>query len=192
MRIPPNRLFMLVTILALASGITRADSYSDAVHLFKHAGQSAAFFQNSYGYALFPTIGKGGFVVGGAHGKGHVYRKGQYIGDASMTQVSVGFQAGGEAYSEIIFFQDERALREFTAGHFEFGADIGVVVITAAASGELSTGGNNAGASGGKKDAATAGHYQKGVAVFAIRKGGAMFEASVSGQTFSYEPKAAP
>ena len=175
----------------LSCAAARADSYSDTVDLFKQAGQSSAFFGNCYGYAVFPTIGKGGLGVGGAHGGGHVYEQGQYIGDATMTQLSIGFQLGGQAFSQIIFFEDQRALREFTRESFEFGAGVSAVVITAAASAGAGTAGASAGASGGKKDATTAGKYHKGMAVFTIVKGGAMYEMSVAGQKFSYKPVAA-
>ena len=97
-----------MTLFALAAQPAVADDYSDTTALFKNAGASAAYFKSSYGYAVFPTIGKGGFVVGGAHGKGRVYQKGKYIGDTSMTQLSVGLQLGGQAYSEMIFFEDQR------------------------------------------------------------------------------------
>jgi len=177
-------------VLLLCAAVSRADDYTDAIQLFKNAGQSKAYFDNSYGFAVFPGIGKGGFIVGGAHGNGRVYRKGVWVGDASMTQVSVGLQAGGQAYSMIIFFEDERAFKEFTSGSFEFGADAGAVAITAAAGVSAGTRGASAGASGGMKDAVTAGKYYKGMAVFTIVKGGAMYEASVSGQKFSFKPKA--
>jgi len=177
-------------VLLLCAAVSRADDYTDAIQLFKNAGQSKAYFANSYGYAVFPGIGKGGFIVGGAHGNGRVFRKGVWVGDASMTQVSVGLQAGGQAYSMIIFFEDERAFKEFTSGSFEFGADAGAVAITAAAGASAGTRGASAGASGGMKDAVTAGKYYKGMAVFTIVKGGAMYEASVSGQKFSFTPKA--
>lgn len=164
-----------------------ADKYDDTIQLFKNSGQSAAFFDNSYGYAVFPTIGKGGLGIGAAHGGGRVYRQGKYVGDTSMTQLSVGLQAGGEAFSQIIFFQDERAFQEFTKGNFEFGAGVNAVLITAGASGDVGTTGKNASASGGKNNASTAGDYHKGMAVFKITKGGAMYEASVAGQKFSYK-----
>jgi lipid-binding SYLF domain-containing protein len=168
-----------------------ADSYGDTVALFKNAGASASFFDASYGYAVFPTIGKAGIGIGGAHGKGRVYQQGKYVGDTSMTQLSIGFQAGGQAYSEIIFFEDQRALSEFTSGDYEFGGNASAVAITAGASATAGTEGASAGASGGKKDATTAGHYQKGVAVFTIAKGGLMYEASVAGQKFSFKALAA-
>lgn len=177
-------------VLLLFSAAIWADSYTDAANLFRHAGQSAAFFHNCYGYAVFPTIGKGGLVVGAAHGNGHVYEHGKYAGDTSMTQVSVGAQAGGQAYSQIIFFEDQRAFDEFTKGNFEFGADVNAVAITAAAGGSVGTTGAGAEASGGEKDARTAGKYYKGLAVFTIVKGGAMYQATVAGQKFSYSPKA--
>jgi len=168
-----------------------ADDYSETIELFRNAGASAAFFNNSYAYAVFPTIGKAGLVVGGAHGTGRVYEHGKYVGDTSMTQVSVGFQAGGQAYSQIILFRDKRAFDEFTSGDFEFDANVSAVAITAAATGTAGTTGASVTASGGKRDATTAGRYYKGIAVFTIVKGGAMYEISVAGQKFSYKPRKA-
>lgn len=168
-----------------------ADDYSETIELFRNAGASAAFFNNSYGYAVFPTIGKAGLVVGGAHGTGRVYEHGKYVGDTSMTQVSVGFQAGGQAYSQIILFRDKRTFDEFTSGDFEFDANVSAVAITAAATGTAGTTGASVTASGGKRDATTAGRYYKGIAVFTIVKGGAMYEISVAGQKFSYKPRKA-
>jgi lipid-binding SYLF domain-containing protein len=181
---------LLLGALALAASSLRADEYSDAVDSFKKAGQSAQFFSDSYGYAVFPTIGKGGLGVGAAHGSGKVYEQGNYIGDAKMNQVSVGLQAGGQAYSQIIFFEDKRALDEFTSGNFEFGAGVSAVAITAGVSGSAGTTGTSAGASGGKNDASTKGKYHKGMAVFTIAKGGLMYEASVAGQKFKYKAAA--
>lgn len=182
-------LWSTLLMMLMPDAIAWADNYTDTIELFKNAGESASFFSNSYGYAVFPTVGKGGLVVGGAHGEGRVYEGGQYVGDTSISQVSVGFQAGGQAYSQIIFFEDERAFREFTNGNFEFSADASAVAITAGASAKAGTTGTAAGASGGKKDATTAGKYHKGMAVFTIVKGGAMYEASLAGQKFSYKPR---
>ena len=181
-------LILALPLLALSAAPAMADEYSDTLTLFKNAGESGKLLSSAYGYALFPTIGKGGIGVGGAFGKGRVYQKGKYIGDTSMTQLTVGFQLGGQAYSELILFEDERALRNFTAGNFEFGADASVVAITAAAGAKASTTGSSAGASGSKKDAATAGRYSKGMATFTVAKGGLMYEASVGGQKFGYTP----
>jgi len=182
------RRLLVIGLIAFASSPAWADDYSDTAALFRNAGQSAGLFAKCYGYAVFPTIGKGGLVVGAAHGSGRVYAHNKYVGDTSMTQLSVGFQAGGQAYSEMIFFQDQRSFDEFTAGNFEFSADAGAVAITAAASGSAATTGATGSASGGKKDADTAGGYHKGMAVFTIAKGGLMYEAAVAGQKFSYKP----
>lgn len=175
--------------LFLAISNAWADDYSDTKNVFKKAGQSGSFFKNSYGYAIFPTIGKGGFGIGGAHGEGRIYKKGTYIGDTSMTQVTFGLQAGGQAFSQIIFFQDKRAFNEFISGEFEFGAQASAVAITAGAQASATTTGRSAGASGGSKNASTAGKYSKGMVTFTVAKGGLMYEASVGGQSFSYKAK---
>lgn len=184
-----RRVLLAGVAMLLASTPVLADKYSDTIDLFKNAGQSSGFFSKCYGYAVFPTIGKAGLGIGGAHGEGHVYEKGKYIGDTKMTQLSFGAQAGAQGYSQMIFFEDKRAFDEFTSGNFEFGANVGAVVITAAASGSAATSGATGSASGGKKDAATAAEYHKGMVVFVIAKGGLMYEASVSGQKFSYKKK---
>jgi len=108
----------------LGGSAASADEFSDTIDVFKSAGESASFFNNSYGYAVFPSVGKGGLVVGGAHGTGRVYAQGKHIGDTSMTQVSVGLQAGGEAFRQIIFFENKTALDQCTIENFEFGADV--------------------------------------------------------------------
>ena len=183
------RVVLATVVLLLASGQALAeDKYQETIELFKNAGESARFFDTSYGYAVFPTIAKAGIGIGGARGSGRVYAQGEHIGNSTMTQVSIGFQLGGQAYSQMIFFKDRRALEEFTSGNFEFGAQAGAVVITASASAGAGSTGAGASASGGKNDATTAGEYYRGMATFIIAKGGLMYEASVSGQNFSYEP----
>ena len=140
-----------------------------------------------------PTIGEGGFIVGGAHGTGRVYVGGTYVGDSSVTQLSVGFQAGGKAYSEIVFFEDKRALDEFESGSFEFDAGASAIAVTAGANASAGTTGAESGASGGKKDATTdAAGYFKGMAVFTIAKGGLMYAVTVAGQKFDFTPRAKP
>ena len=186
-----KRSLQMLALLAVAFTITPAlaDPYSDTINVFRKAGASGTFFKNAYGYAVFPTIGKGGVGVGGAYGEGRVYEKGKFIGDTSMTQLTVGFQLGGQAYSQIIFFQDERALKEFTGGNFEFGAEASAVAITAAAGAKANTAGSSAGASAGRHDAKTVGAYNKGMATFTVAKGGLMYEASIGGQKFTYKPR---
>lgn len=182
----------ILSLLLLAGGPARADEYSDAVNSFRNAGESGKFFDSAYGYAIFPTIGKAGFIVGGAYGEGRVYAAGQYVGNASMTQLTAGWQLGGQAFTQIIFFQNQTAYEEFTSGNFEFSAQATAVAITAGVSADASTtGGLSAGASGGRNDATTAhGGYRRGLAVFTIAKGGLMFEAVLGGQKFSYKPLA--
>jgi lipid-binding SYLF domain-containing protein len=177
-------------MMSFVTPLVAADPYADTVQAFRNAGESAAFFDNCYGYAVFPTIGKGGVVVGGAYGEGRVFVGGRHVGNASMTQVTVGLQLGGQAYSQIIFFEDERAFQEFTSGHFEFSAEATAVAITAGVSAGASTGGGmTAGASGGRNDAKTVhSGYRKGMAIFTIARGGLMYEASLGGQKFKYTP----
>jgi lipid-binding SYLF domain-containing protein len=180
---------VLLVLSLLGASLAWADSYTDTIKIFKDAGQSGEFFKNAYGYAVFPTIGKGGIGIGGAHGRGRVYVGDKYVGNTKMTQVTIGAQLGGQAYSEIIFFEDKRAFDEFTSGNFEFGAQATAVAITAGASATASTTGRSAGASVGKRDAKTVGAYNKGTAVFTVAKGGLMYEASIGGQKFSYKPR---
>lgn len=187
------RLIVLLSSLLLVPLEAQASAYSDAIRSFANAGQSAEFFKTAYGYAIFPTIGKGGMGVGGAHGAGRVFVGARHVGDTTMTQLTLGFQLGGQAFSQIIFFQHEQAYRDFTSGNFEFSAQATAVAITAGASAEANTGGGMAaGVSGGRNDAMTThGGYRKGMAVFTIAKGGLMFEAVLGGQKFTYTPLAA-
>ena len=182
---------VLIALFAcLSTQLARADDYSDTIKVFRDAGESGAFFDSAYGYAVFPTIGKGGIGIGGAHGSGQVYKQGKLIGEAKMNQLTIGFQLGGQVYSQIIFFEDESALNDFTSGNFEFSAQATAVAITAGVSAEANTGGGiAAGASGGQNDASTASRgYRKGMAIFTVAKGGLMYEATLGGQKYSYEP----
>ena len=184
-----HKQLVLMSALTLMAGAALADKYDNAIDTFKQAHQSARFFDDSYGYAVYPTVGKGGLGVGAAHGRGQVYQRGHLVGDSSLNQVSVGFQAGGQAYSEIVFFQDEDAFNRFTSGHLQLGADVGAVAITASAGASANTGtGATGSVSGTENHAAEAGNYHHGLAVFTIAKGGAMYEAAVAGQKFSYKP----
>ncbi len=176
-------------LVALAVSPARADEYQSTINVFKKAVESSRFFKTAYGYAVFPTIGKGGVGVGAAYGEGRVYERGKYVGDTTMTQVTVGFQLGGQAYSQIIFFENRNAFKEFTGGNFEFGAEASAVAITAAASAKANTAGSSAGASVGKHDAKVVGAYHKGLATFTVAKGGLMYEASIGGQKFTYKPR---
>lgn len=141
----------------------------EAIAAFKNKDPSMqAFFDHAYGYAVFPTVGKGGMGIGGAYGKGQVFQQGRVIGSVSLTQLTIGFQLGGQAYREIIFFKDKSTLDDFTSGNFEFSAQASAVAATAGASADAD--------------------YNNGVAVFTLAKGGLMYEASIGGQKFSFTP----
>lgn len=127
------------------------------------------FFRRANGYVVFPTVGKGGFWVGGAYGEGVVYRHGEVIGYSALKQLTVGLQFGGQAYSEIIFFKDDDAIARFKSGKLELGIQASAVVAT--------------------KGSAANHDFHDGVAVFTLTKGGLMAEASVGGQTFSFQPR---
>jgi len=184
------RATLVSLVFALGSQFALADEYDDAINVFRNAGESGAYFDKSIGYAVFPTIAKGGIGIGGAYGKGRVYKQGVHIGNTSMAQASIGLQLGGQAYTQIIFFENQAALDNFTSGNFEFSADASAVAITAGASAGASTGGGaSAGVSGGKNDADTRSlGFRKGMAVFTVAKGGLMYEAAIAGQKYNYEP----
>lgn len=182
---------VLASLVFLAGGTkVVAGEYDDALAAFQAADETAPFFAGAYGYVVFPTIGKGGIGIGGAHGSGRVYAQGKYVGDTTVTQLTVGFQLGAQAYSQMVFLEDKRAFDSFTSGNFEFSAQATAVALTAGVSAEANTGGGAAaGASGGRNDASVAhGGYRKGMAIFTIARGGLMYEASLGGQKFSYKP----
>jgi len=179
-----SSLFRITLIFLFVAQPAFADEYAGTIADFRKATESQGFFEKAYGYAVFPTIGKGGFVVGGAHGKGRVYSGGAATGRTSVTQLSVGFQLGGEAFSQIIFFEDKFAYDRFTAGKFEFSAQAQAVAIIIGAQAQTGTTGTSAGAG----NTQFKGIYQNGMAIFTKVKGGLMYEASVAGQKFTFEP----
>jgi len=184
---------LLSLAIAFTSHTALADAeenvpFQKAKQAFIDAG-AADMFNTAYGYALFPSIGKGGAGIGGAHGKGRVFANGKMTGTTSMTQLTVGFQLGGQVFSQVIFFEDKRAYDEFTSGNFEFGAQATAVALTAGASASAGGGaGASAGVSGGQNNAITTGAYRKGMAVYTIAKGGLMYEATLGGQKFKFTP----
>ena len=144
-----------------------SDKTIKALNIFKNKSSLKPYFKKARGYAVFPNVGKGGIGIGGARGKGEVFEKGNVIGSTTLTQVSIGLQLGGQAFSQIIFFKDKKSLERFTQGNFEFGASASAALISEGA---------NASAD-----------YSDGVAVLTFSKGGLMYEASIGGQKFSYE-----
>ncbi len=183
---------ILIFVLAAAgTPLVAAETkdYSYTIQMFRDSPAIKPFFDSAYGYAVFPVIGKGGFVIGGAYGKGQVYRHGEATGTTTMIEGSIGWQAGGEAFSEIIFFQDERAYSEFTNGGFEFEANARAVAVKAGAQAGAGTSGTRAGVSVGPETGVHAEtRYYKGMATFVHSQGGLMAGVSIGGQKFTFVP----
>jgi lipid-binding SYLF domain-containing protein len=177
--------FMVLFVLSAA----HADPFENTIAIFKKSDAVLPFFENSYGYAVFPTIGKAGIGIGGAYGKGKVYQGGKITGETKMVKATIGFQLGGQVFSEIIFFEDKRAYDEFTTGEFEFDASASAVAITTGAQISAGSKGATAGASAGPATGVQAEtRYRKGMAVFVHAKGGLMYEAAIGGQKFTFKP----
>ena len=184
-----NLILVMLMFLTFPLTPATADDYTDTIELFIKSDAVKPFFNEAYGYAVFPLIGKGAIILGGAYGAGRVYRQGDISGTATLFKVNFGFQLGGQAFREIIFFQDKRAYDEFTSEGFEFDGSLSAVVITLGAQAQAGTQGNTAGASVGPATGAQAEtSYTKGMAVFVHTIGGLMYEVSIGGQRFSFMP----
>ncbi len=164
----------LIMLVSSATGQTQKDNklIEDAKTaketLLKTDSSLERFFKESAGFVIFPNVGKGGFIIGGASGNGVVYEKGKAIGMADLKKLNIGLQAGGQAIIEVIFFETSVDLDRFKAGKFEFSAEASAVAL--------------------KSGIAVNAKYKDGVAVFALPKAGLMADASVGGQKFSYHP----
>jgi lipid-binding SYLF domain-containing protein len=168
-----NYILALATTVLFAPGAPTAPAdesdVAAVIAKFKEKDPGMArVFADAYGYVVFPTVGKGAIGIGGARGKGWVYQHGHLIGRSTLTQISIGFQFGGQAYSEVVFFKGREALENFKLGHLKLDAQASAIALTARASGDLA--------------------YQSGVAIVTMAKGGLMYEASVGGQKFSFHP----
>jgi len=182
------RFLLLIVSISTASSVL-GDSYDVTIAMFEANGAVQPFFEDAHAYAVFPTVGKGGFGIGAAYGKGKVYRNGRVTGKVSIKKLTIGFQLGGQAFSEIIFLQDERAYDEFTSGSYEFDATASAVAISAGVSAQAGTTGTSANASVSPMTAAHADMgYRKGMAVFTHTIGGLMYEAAIGGQKFKFKP----
>ena len=162
---------ILSVFTAQAADDLEKESREAVANFLKTDSTLKTFVDGAAGYAVFPNVGKGGLIVGGAHGEGLVYEKANVIGKAKMTQASIGAQVGGQTFAEIICFETPAALEDFKAGKFEMSAEVSAV---AAAEG-----------------AGKAAKYKQGVAVFTLPKKGLMAQASIGGQKFKFEPFAA-
>ena len=187
--VPVFALLAALLTMPLYAGDRKVEDYSETMGEFKKSPVVAPFFGDAYGYALFPTIGKGGLGIGASHGKGQVYRGGKVVGFTSTSDISIGFQAGGQAYSQVIFFQNKASFDSFTGGNFEFGAEASAIAIQAEAKAQTSTETTGVGASAqGKSGKQTNTQYQDGLQIFTAAKGGLMYQAAIAGQKYSYDP----
>lgn len=180
----------VILLLLFASQSTAfADSHAKTIAIYESSPGVKPFFESAYGYAVFPTVGKGAIVVGVTYGRGKVYRGGTATGTVELNKMTLGFQLGGQAFSQMVFFEDERAYNEFTTGSFDFDFNVSAVAITAGVQASAGSLGATAGASIGPATGTQAGaEYYKGMAVFVHAKGGLMFEASIGGQRFNFKP----
>lgn len=173
-----RKILMVASVLALTmagvehgawAATTEQDVKTSLAEFERTNPKIKAFLESAHGYAVFPTVAKGAIGIGGAHGDGLVYEKGKLIGATTLGQITIGFQLGGQAYRELICFQNKQALDRFKGGNFEFDAQVSGVAVTAGISFDAS--------------------YEHGVAIFTMAKGGLMYEASIGGQKFSFTPK---
>ena len=156
-------------ITALADGDDLNSEADKAIKSFERADSGLAdLFHSSAGFAIFPTVGKGGFIFGAEHGNGVVYEKGKPVGEATLTEINVGAQAGGQTFYEVIFFETADALESFKQSKFEMSAKVSAVIAAEGASVNAK--------------------YREGVMVFTLPKTGLMAQATVGGQKFQYKP----
>ena len=180
---------LLLLLLITFHPFSFADKYDGTLDVFESSPELKPYFDNAYGYAVFPTVGRGGIVVGGSYGKGRVYENSQVVGDVSLTKLSVGLQLGAQVFSEVIFLQDKRAFDEFISNRFEFDASASAVVVVLGAQAQAGTAGSSASAALGSVSTNQVEYgYNKGMAVFLHTLGGLMYEASIGGQKFKYKP----
>ena len=168
-----TKLAALLVMMAISNPVARAADLKteaqQAIDAFNKADSSLKkLFDDSVGYAIFPSVGKGGIIIGGEHGKGLVYEKGKVIGEATLTEVSIGAQVGGEHFYEVIFFETIDALKTFMESKFVMAAEVNAVAAA--------------------QDAAKNAKWQQGVAVFTLARSGLMVQASIGGQKFKYKP----
>jgi len=177
----------MLSLFLIAQAAVAGPSESDCretLKQFRELGNVSELLAESVGYAVLPTVGKGGIGIGGAGGSGCVFKGGSQTGTVSMGQLTIGWQLGGQAYSQLILFKNNDVYTEFTTGEFEFGAQATAVALTYGAGAEAGTKGASASAGETKGKAA----WEKGMAVFTLAKGGLMYEASIGGQKFNYKP----
>jgi lipid-binding SYLF domain-containing protein len=177
----------LLAGLATVAQAQRVRDVSDTVELFQGISQVAPYFASAYGYAVWPRIAQGGLGIGASRGRGQAYVNGQFTGFSTLIEVSIGLQAGGQTYRQIVFFQNREAYDDFTSGGFEFDASASAVAVTASAQAGAGTQGASASAGAGNPNAAAGGGYHNGLQVFTMAEGGLMYQATIAGQRYRFE-----
>lgn len=166
----------------------KSEDVTETINLFKGIPQVAPFFTKSYGYAVWPRIGRGGLGIGGARGKGQVFQGGTMTGIATLTDITFGAQAGGQAYRQVIFFENKAAYDKFTSGKFEFDASASAVAVTASAQASAGTAGASSSAGAGTSPSTGAGTaFVNGMQTFTMAEGGLMYAATIGGQKYSFD-----
>lgn len=182
----------LIAAIALAASSTalaqKVEDLSETIELFRGIPQVAPYFEKSYGYAVFPRIGRGGLGIGGASGRGQIYVGGQVTGFSRLMDITFGAQAGGQAYRQVIFFENQAAYDKFTGGRYEFDASASAVAVTASAQASAGTQGASAAAGAGAPSTGTAAGYVNGMQTFTMAEGGLMYAATIGGQKYNFDP----
>jgi Las17-binding protein actin regulator len=178
----------LLMALSNAPRAQQVEDFSSTIDMFRSIPTVAPYFDSAYGYAVWQRIARGGLGVGAATGRGQVYVNGQVTGFSRLIDVNIGFQAGGQVYRQIIFFQNREAYETFTRGNFEFDAQASAVAVTASAQASAGTQSAQASAGAGTPATAAAGGYQDGLQVFTMAEGGLMYQATIGGQKYNFRP----
>ena len=171
MRTKTSIIILILSVFSITSYSQKYDvgEANETIKEFKEKDPGMnEIFASAVGYAVFPHIGKGGLGIGGAGGKGTVYKGGTTVADVKMSQVTIGFQAGGQKYAEVIFFENDETYNNFISEDFEFAAQVSAVALKAGASADAP--------------------YEDGLLVVTMAIGGLMYEASVGGQKFKVSP----
>lgn len=181
-------ILLAATSLALSSAASaqKVEDFSATIKMFRDIPAVTPYFENSYGYAVWRRIARGGLGIGAATGRGQVYVNGKVTGFSRLIDVNIGFQAGGQTYRQIIFFENRAAYEKFTQGNFEFDAQASAVAVTASAQASAGTQSAQASAGAGRPATAAAGGYQDGLQVFTMAEGGLMYQATIGGQKYNF------
>jgi len=177
-----------VSMFALSAATAQeVEDFSPTIKMFQDIDRIKPYYESAYGYAVWRTIARGGLGIGAATGRGQVYVNGTVVGFSRLIDVSIGLQAGGQAYRQIIFFENKESFDKFAEGNFEFEAQASAVAVTASAQANSGTQGSQASAGAGSPSAAAAARgYEDGLRVFTMASGGLMYQATIAGQMYGF------